>query len=417
MNLALAMKLDNFGISEYSLRKIFAGRLNNTDFIKIYPATKESDANILKSFPTYYDEPLYHKPPLFAYALALSHRIFASDKPYMALYAASSKTNIFKRPTSLLKTQFYCAIVPVVFSLLLILTTFIVGRTFFSTRTALYSAILLSVSPIELLSSQKIWAEDMLSFFVIVAVFLYYIGKERNSYLLSFLSGIGAGLAALTKPSGNITLLIILGYEAYYNLHVFFKPKTVLRLTNKRIILVFLGSFILISIPWYYQIFRNYSTLFYMPHLIKPELLNQVPWFKFVFNRPWYMYLINIPFQNPILFLIYPSIIWIFIQRSNVCEGTREKKIILLIWIAAFFICFWTAKVGRELRYILPAYPAIALLSAEFLNSIQKRLGHKSNPFIVNIVVITIIIFSGWWSIRIGLSHVLNNLALIIMPF
>jgi len=84
--LGLAMKLDKFGFSGYTMRGINV--LGNESIIALIP-TEEEKGSLLKGLArsgvTYYDEPLFHRPYGFAYALMLSHRLFAGHLPYVAL--------------------------------------------------------------------------------------------------------------------------------------------------------------------------------------------------------------------------------------------------------------------------------------------------------------------------------------------
>lgn len=405
--LSLAMKLDNFGFQGYNLRGVNLFKSKDGYFVGAFPAPEGSPGNFLKGLPRYYDEPLFHKPPLFIYALMISHRLFASDRPYAAVNVNLGPRIQFRQAKVLLTTQFYCVIVPILFSLLLITATFFFGKILFSNTVGIYAAILLSISPIELLSSQRIWTDDMLAFFITAAFILYYLSRQKQNFVLASLAGICAGLAILTKPSGNIVIFIILAYELYR----FWKD----RVFNKMFVAFFIAC-ILVSLPWHWQVLKIYGSLFYLPVLTQPELMNQ-PWFKFVFNRPWYMYLVNIPVQTPLLFFVYIAIFGIFKRCPNdEARAYRDKKVFLFIWIAMFLISFLIVKVGRELRYMLPAYPAITILSAEVLGTIQKKLNGKFGHRIGNLIVIVMIVLCGWWSVSIGWEHVFKNLAVIKRP-
>lgn len=400
--LALAMKLETFGFHGYSLRGVDLFRTKNGYYMGVIPARKGRKGSFLQTVPAYYDEPLFHKPPLFAYALMISHKLLDRQRPYVALNVASRFR--FGEIKSSLAAQFYCAFIPVLFSLLLIAATFFLGKTLFSDKAGLYAAALLSMSPIELLSSQRIWADNMLAFFVIAALILYYLASDKENLVLAILAGVAAGVAILTKPSGNILILIIPAYELYKK-----------RILNKRLA-VFLVTCGLIAIPWHWLIWKTYGSLFYMPMSTQPELIHH-PWFKMVLNRPWFMYFVNVPVQTPLLLFVYPAIFTTFKNwNDKKREPQRNKKIFLSIWIAMFLAAFLLFKVGRELRYILPAYPAIAILSGQALGAIEEKLAGKFGSRIASGIAITAIVLCAFWSAGVGLSYVFRNLALIKLP-
>jgi len=264
--------------------------------------------------------------------------------------------------------------------------------------------VLLSISPIELMTSSRIWTDDLLTFCVTTAFLLYYIAGERRNIVLSFLAGIFGGLAILTKPSGNTVIVIILAYELLKG-RIFAKE-----------FFAFLLSCVLLSMPWHWQMFRTYGSVFYLPISTQPDLLSQ-DWFKFVFNRPWYMYLVNPPVQTPLFFLAYAGALSIFTRCKNEQERLkRDNKIFLLLWTVIFIASFLMTKVGREMRYILPAYPAIALLSGAVLEAVENKLGKMFGGPVGSALVILAILLCSWWSVSLGFKYISSNLAEIVMP-
>ncbi|OGW75832.1 MAG: hypothetical protein A2Z72_04175 [Omnitrophica bacterium RBG_13_46_9] len=404
--IALAMKLDKSGFQGYNLRGVDLFKYEDRDFIKAVPAPEGSKGNMLEKLPSYYDIPLFHKPPLFIYALMFSHKLFAHDKPYLALSADLYSRYPFTGPKSFFKGQFYSVFVPVSFSLLLIAATFFFGRVLFSGKVGVCAAMLLSISPIELMTSQKIWADDILAFFVAAALISYYLGKERRNLPLIFMAGSCAGLAALTKPSGSIVILVVLVYELLEK-----------RVFSKQF-MVFLVTAVLVPLPWYLQVLKTYGSFFYSPASIQERLSGPDPWFKFVIDRPWYMYLVNTPFQTPLFILVYPVIFGLFGKCvDEKAKAERKKKIFLFVWITMFLMSFLMSKVGKELRYILPAYPAIAILSAGLLETVQKKLDSRFGYHIGSLTAIVAIILCTWWSVSIGWHYLLvRKVGLINLP-
>lgn len=410
--LGLAMKLENFGLKGYNLSGIDAVR-NKNGIFDLIPSQNKTEEHLsekfivylLGRFPEFYNRPLFHNPPLFSYTLMALHQLFTVDKPYSAVYANLNLTN----PLFLFfRTQFFYVAIPVVFNLLLIIATFFLGKTMFSRNIGIYAAILISVSPVSLLVSQRIWPDGMLSFFITLSLILYYWGRMRNKLAFIFLAGLSCGVSILTKSSGNITLLIVFIHEIWKN-----------RKINKEFIIFFLIS-IFVAAPWYMMLLKTYGTIFFMPTAYQEELMD-ISWLKFVNSRPWFAYVVNIPLQTPLFFLAYLSIIKIFIGKyfKKKEKIQLEKNIFLVTWFTAFIICFLAVVpfgLGKELRYILPAYPAIAILSAEYIESIRVHLANKFSRITTFILMIILFIISSSWSLAVGLDNIFKNFAVIKMP-
>ncbi|MFH1767777.1 MAG: phospholipid carrier-dependent glycosyltransferase [Candidatus Omnitrophota bacterium] len=410
--LALAMKLDNSGLGGYNLRGVNLQQDDREIVLGLFPAEEGSRGTLLGQFPLYYDAPLFHKPPLFPYALMLSHKLFASYKPYVAVQRDLGLKVLYIRLKTLPKVkilfnaQFYCTIVPVFFSLLLITATFFMGKLLFSHTSGFYAAMLLSFSPIPLLTSQRIWADDMLAFFILMAFILYYLARERRNTFLSVLAGVCCGLAILTKPNGNVAIFIILIYSLWKDRKF------------TKILLAFLGPCLIFAFLWYLQLFKTYGSFFYMPMFKQDYYGGNHPWFDFVLNRPWYIYIVNTVAQTPLFFFMYLAVPVVF--KRSISEEVRkdkDKKLFLLLWIFLFILVFIISKVGRESRYILPAYPAIAILSAEVIFTIQKKINKVLSRYLGTFIVVIAITASSFWSLSVGWNYVMKNRAIVKVPY
>lgn len=412
--LALAMKLDKLGFSEYTLRKV---DIKGNDFILALFPTQESKGSLLKAFAetgvTYYDEPLFHRTYGFPYVLMLSHRIFTGGVgvPYLTLRttARDEKGRVFsKNAGKIWYTQFYAAIVPFLFSILFILTTYLLAKKFFSEKIALISAFLISISPIEILCSQKIWADTMLSFFVVLTVLLFFLAKERNNLFLSFIAGITSGIAILAKQTGGFIIIAILIFHLWQHKSNIFKLNKIHKVIFDKYLLVFGLSALIVIFHWFYMITKIYGHPLYVP--TPPEIHQEVEWFIILSKRPHFLYLVTIPYLVPVFTLVYFAIIGGPFIRGFV----DEKKTFLIIWVLTFLCILMGAK---ENRYMLPAYPAIAMLSADLLERIGNFIDNKFKMHSGDIFIIVILIACAFWSVPIGINHVLRNLALILKPF
>lgn len=414
--LGLAMKLDKFGFSEYTLRGV---DLKGNNFILGLFPTQEQKGSLLRNLErtgvTYYDEPLFHRAYGFPYALMLSHRIFAKAQPYLTLKTSGwdeKMGRVYSEGAE--KTwvaQFYASIVPFVFSILFILTTYLLAKMLFSDKVAIISAFLISISPIEILCSQKIWADTMLSFFVALTVLFFFLAKEKNSLLLSFIAGLSCGIAVLTKQTGGFIIIAILIFHLWQQRSNIFKLNKIHQIIFDKYLLIFVFGFLIVTFHWFYAVIKIYGEPLYAPPIPK-IVFQQVRWFMTLSKRPRFLYLVSIPYLVPAFGLAYFSII----AGPFIRKFIDEKKAFLFIWVLVF-LAILMFRGARENRYMLPAYPAIAILSADILQRIGTFIDSRLKKHYGDIFIIAVLIACAFWSVPIGIKHALTNCALILKPF
>lgn len=139
--------------------------------------------------PIYLDRPLFKHPPLFIYLIALSYMLFGAGFPSAVA-------------------------VSVIFGSLMVPLVFFLGKTLYDHRVGLLAAFLLCIDPIHWVCSEKVWMETTLSFFILLAMLFFALGRKRKGYYL--LSGAAIGLALLTKYPGVLPLLVVVSYAAIF---------------------------------------------------------------------------------------------------------------------------------------------------------------------------------------------------------
>jgi len=410
-----ALKLDKFGMREYNLRGLDFKGNQYIGGLFLSVSEKEGKGGLLESqFKNgifYYDEPVYHLPPLFSYALMWSHRVFTDEEPYYIVYMNLKEKAIFELPRQFLTIQFYCVILPFVFSLLSIVMVFLIGKKFFSEEVGFYAAMMMAVAPINILTSQRIWADDMVCFFLILGAILFYMGHSKNNVILSGIGGVSVGLSALTKPNGGFIVFAIILYCLWQGRKELLSRRIFQVIFNKHL-MVFGMAVFLTNLPWFYLMTKTYGSPLYKPPY-QPGL-EKIAWFHATASRPWYTYLVGIPYQLPLFVLGYMEFILTFWKNS----AQKRLRFLLFSWIIVYFyfmnIHFHWSK---EHRYLLPVYAPLAILSGIMLNRIEKfvrsKIGNKFGLFIIMLIIVA----TSLWSIRIGLKYVFMNSALIPIPF
>ncbi len=141
--------------------------------------------------PKYMLQPLYKHPPLYTYLAAASIRFFGDSETAAACPS-------------------------ILFGVLLIPLTYLLGRLLFSLPVALTAAFCVWIDPIMMITSQKIWMDTALAFFTVLAVYWFARALFRQNNIYFLLSGIASGLAVNTKYTGYLATIAVGAYALLY---------------------------------------------------------------------------------------------------------------------------------------------------------------------------------------------------------
>ncbi|MCA9408850.1 MAG: glycosyltransferase family 39 protein [Candidatus Omnitrophica bacterium] len=397
-----------------------------------------------RDLPGYFFHPLFKHPPVFSLLIALSFKLFGINENAAAY-------------------------IPILFSILMIPLIFLLGRMIFNAKIGLIAALILTFDPINIICSQKIWMESTLSFFILLSVtfFAYAIKSKKDIFFL--LSGIGCGLAALTKYPSILTTFAFILYAMAVQRGLLKKPMFLLSLVLP----------IILMIPWF-LFMRSSSQASFMDSLVrihyKTPIFNGVPIIGIIGIALliFFLWLFVIKEKTPELkkwpidpvrfrkkFLIVISIIFgfalwpqffhswqiTFLPYTTWRSGTFSGEPVTfylgrlmefgIIYIFAFLSFFLVNKEQKELadilrintfvvllfyiiwrnyqsRYILACLPFLILLGVDLLFRIYNQAGQLDNSFfrIITrsaVIIVGCLIFMKSQYININLSYT-NNL-------
>ena len=412
--ISLANKLSLKGMEGYNLHGVHMAQKGNLSC----PVYVEGviKGNLIEGLENsgiyYYDMPLFYAPPLLSYLIRFSHSIFSPHEKLFFVSHAFLGEEMFNRPREFFLPQFYCTVIPIFFSLLLIITTYFLGKSMFSHTVGLIAAFSVSVSPIEILSAYKVWADGMLSFFVCLAVLMLYQAEKKGKTVYYLLSTASAALGVLSKGSGFFILPTLVLFYLWRMRGVSRKAKGKEFLSiffNKKIICALLLFFLLI-VPWHFLLYKTYQTPIYSPSVGSERISS---WEKMLDARPKYLfYLVGIPYRNPLFILGFVGLI---LFLFGVDKAKRDEKFILTLW---FLIFFYFLRNGKEARYMLPAYPSLAILLAVSMDRMRRFLNNIANDRpIGNFVIFIALSISSWWSIKIAFSEIITGSCIMSVPY
>jgi hypothetical protein len=260
-------------------------------------------------------------------------------------------------------------IVPALLGVLMIIVTYMVGRTLYNRKVAMVSALVLAILPYHTILSRQVLLDVSLSFFFILTLYFVTLHLRcTKDFRWLYLVGVSSGLCFLSKEMGIFALITSILSMALI--------KTV---TFKNLIIV-IASFLLASSPYWIPIMtiqeaRN-SALAYW-HWQTSRDPNQ--------SYNFYFTLIS----QEALGYVLTGLFVLFIAYALKTKIIKKPEVFIsLIWIAIPFIFFQFLPV-KGYAFILPLVPPFVLLGVSFLFSDWiKKIPHYWTVIIVLIPLI-----------------------------
>lgn len=247
------------------------------------------------------------------------------------------------------------------FALAALLATYFFARRFLGEWTALWSGLVLLTSVEFYAFSRIVILDMMLAFFIVLALFSFYLagasgnGKKRGYYFLMYAA---LGCAALVKGPVGVVFpgMIVAAY---------------LVVRRKWSILAEmelgwgLAIFFLIVTPWYAAAeMRNPG---YLSYFVGQEHFGRYLTPYFQRTKPWYFFFVVLAGGFfPWTFLL-PSM-----ARRLGKKPLDDFSLYLLLWALVPFIFFSFSR-SKMAEYLLPIYPALAILAGETVVDALKK--------------------------------------------
>ncbi len=275
-----------------------------------------------------------------------------------------------------------------------VLATYWLGVRLFRRRAAFLSALVLVTSPIYL--HQARWAQvDMVySTFVCLTLVSFYYGylngANRVRYFLigSVFMSLGTltkGPAAIALPGMTILIFLVLTKR--------------LRGFLTRDLILCLVVFVVIVSPWYLSVYMKAGSDFAWELIVKHNFYMFFDTWSH--KRPFYYYFINLPWE------FFPWIVFLPAAMLNMFarDEEREQRLFLLVWFIGMF-CFFTLSQAKQGKYILPLFPAIALIVGRFWDDVifdRQSLSYTKCIFVPVTFIAIVMVFGsavGTWIVN-----------------
>lgn len=286
--------------------------------------------------------------------------------------------NFLDKELSLLEIYYYPKLSFAIISSILVLIIYLLLNRVFNQKISIIASLLIALNPFLIAHSRIIGTDGLTSLFMTVSLLLFLLFIKENKLYYVPISGFFAGLAILTKVQSIFLIpffLFLILFNFIFNLIKKNKIKLV-HISKQIISPIFWAVGCSIVIVLILHVFRtkDYEQILNILNIKYEELnrfLTTAHFTRFYLGtkrvEPIYSYyLVVLPFRlTPISFILAPlAFILIMFKKSNVYVKKYLKYIICFIFYIIFFLVMMSTFNYKGDRLILPAFPAIDMLSA-----------------------------------------------------
>ncbi|MBI4983106.1 glycosyltransferase family 39 protein [Candidatus Woesearchaeota archaeon] len=246
-------------------------------------------------------------------------------------------------------------IMDIIFSTFSVFLVYRITQKIYGQNTAIFSSILLSLTPVFIMFTGLILTEPLALFLGLLGA--YYFFKEPSQKNL-FLGGLFGGLSFLTKfPMGILFLAMISA--------ILISKKTPMSPASNcyRILFLTLG-FLTPLIPYLILNYFLYQDIF-LPFVVGSWIVTTATWF---YGSGWTYYFDHFFLGNVLYLLFLPAVI-LFLKRKEWQDYRRSTLFLASILILAYF---WYLP-RKETRYLVLALPSMAILTGEFISYLYSK--------------------------------------------
>jgi 4-amino-4-deoxy-L-arabinose transferase-like glycosyltransferase len=296
-------------------------------------------------------EPYADKPPLYFWLLAGSYAAFGM-------------------------TPFAVRILPVLSASATILVTYFLGRRLFNRRAGLFAAIVLGTSVLFMDLGRHGNIDATLTLLTTGALALFFLAHHESKRRL-WLPAYGLmALGALMK--GPVAFLLPMHVFIFYLL-VIGKGKSIRRMR----LIPGLGILAVMLAAWLVPAALDGGPDYTRTILLRQNVGRVVA--SFSHAKPFYYYLKSFPpnFLPWIVFL--PQAVYLCVRRRT------PQKLLPVVWFATIFV-FFSIMSGKRGLYLLPLFPAAALLVGVFFDACLSRAMPRSALSVPAVVLAVLLV-------------------------
>lgn len=285
----------------------------------------------------------------------------------------------------------------VLFGSLSLIPTYYLGKNLFNEKIGILSALILSLTPAALLFSEVVMSDIVSMFFIVTSLCLLYLGIEKAEYLYlgSFILGITLGVR-----QSDFLLLPLFILVLYYVRDL--KKVLISSFFALIGIIIWLLPVLIITGPdTYFQFLETQSQFAYSHTTLAsyggPGLINVVRTFSSftnLFIEGWSL--------SVLLFVLTAAIIIVYTLSNAGNYHIDKRTLFLVLWILPYFAYFIFFIELYITRYILPIFPALAIIFSYFLITAINMVPRKICKICLLIIFSLAIGFMGYQAMTLA---------------
>lgn len=239
-------------------------------------------------------------------------------------------------------------LISVIFSVMTVFLVILITNRIFNRRTALFSGLLLALSPLYVTYSKIIRTDIQATFFLLVS-FWYCINILKENHIRDYiLAGMFSGVATATKYPAILIVMVIISAHFLHHKHILRAFSRLVIASFSSLIGIFISSpFILLDLQ---------TVMTFILRESRSQHLSQTGG-GFFNNLFWY---ITNPLPSSITWIGFLlAIIGMFIALKQ--KHKKAGLVIFFFWTFIFFLSFLNLRWNR---WIIPALPFLCMLTA-----------------------------------------------------
>jgi 4-amino-4-deoxy-L-arabinose transferase-like glycosyltransferase len=274
-----------------------------------------------------------------------------------------------------------------VFALGTIFVTFLLGRLVGGQRIGIVAALLLAINPLFLAYSHSVYMEIILGFFLLLSAYFFVLANKQGRQILWLLSGISLGLALWVKYLAAIVVLIYLAY-------LFMRHRWSLVRRQETYILLGSAAGLFLLWPVYALLLDQHQFLaelrrwatFGRANLhdsrVGMALLDYAKAFIRSVSPPLTLLLVFATFRKAFS-----------ISRHRL---VRAEELFPLLYIVVWVLFLILVMPIKDMRYLIPVIPWIALVVVMEIAAIAGRLDFRwlSNARILHVALVLLVVMA-----------------------
>ncbi len=271
---------------------------------------------------------------------------------------------------------------------------FIFLNSLFSFKIASLAAVILTFSPFHIAASRMAHQDVALGLFIMISLFVYFLGEQKNKNWLKIVAGMFFGLAFLTKVIALLIPLIIFIWKIltyiFKNKKKSFEHENIFTYTDLIVLIIGVGMFFLL----YPNMWDNalHSFTIHLLQNFSKEAVKDDHFFKGenTYGKVPLFYAYSLFMRIPIL-ILFAFLIGIVTSVINFLKN-KKRALNLFILLCFFLLLFSFMGVSKvQERYLIPIWQFISLFAALGIVFLLKKSNLVKNVHLALVILLIIL--------------------------